>query len=352
MRFVGLSLIENDFHFQVQTLNLMNKTLFLAILIIFLFVQANGQSATAILSGTVQDSNGANVPNADITIKNAATGFERQTAANEDGNFVFVGLPPTKYTLEAVASGFARTQINDVALNINDRRTLRIVLQIAGAEAVVEVEATGREETATVATTVDKQFVENLPLNGRSFQSLIALTPGTVQTPANGYEPGQFSINGQRNTANYWTVDGVSANFGIQSSGFNSIADDGALPAASASGGTNALISIDALQEFKIQTSTYAPEFGRQPGGQIQLVSRSGTNNLTFTLFEYFRNDALDANDFFANRDGLARAALRQNNFGGTVGGSVFLPRFGEGGQRLYDGRNRTFFFFSTKACA
>ena len=305
------------------------------------------QSATATLSGTVEDANGAGVANAAVTITNEATSFERVTSSDESGDFVLANLPPATYRVRAAATGFGAKTVEGVDLNVNDRRTLRVALAVGEVSDAVTVVGSAREEMATVATTVDRGFVENLPLNGRSFQSLIALTPGVVQTPAYAYEPGQFSINGQRNSANYFTVDGVSANFGIQSSGFSSIADDGALPAFSAAGGTNALISVDALQEFKIQTSTYAAEFGRQPGGQVQLLSRSGTNNLNFTLFDYFRNDALDANDWFASRDGLERAALRQNDFGGTVCGPVFLPRVGEGGAPAYDGRDRTFFFFS-----
>src|SRR5678816_4958145 len=101
------------------------------------------------------------------------------------------------------------------------------------------------------------------------------------------------------------------------------------------------------MQEFRIQTSSFAPEFGRTPGGQVSIVTRSGTNEFRGTVFEYFRNDALDATDWFTNQSGQAKPALRQNDFGGVVGGPLFFPRFGEGGPSLYDGRNRAFFFFS-----
>ena len=175
-----------------------------------------------------------------------------------------------------------------------------------------------------MSTVIGNRFVENLPLNGRSFSSLIDLTPGVVLTPSNFYEQGQFSVNGQRPDANYFLVDGVSANLGTAGSGAN-LGQGGAgqLPATSAFGGTSNLVSLDALEEFRIQTSTFAPEYGRTPGAQISVVTKSGTNAFHGTAFEYFRNDKLDANDWFANRNALARPELRQNDFGGVLGGPI-----------------------------
>ena len=137
-------------------------------------------------------------------------------------------------------------------------------------------------------------------MNGRSFQTLIELTPGVVVYPKQREERGQFSINGQRPDANYWMVDGVGANIGSSSANLapgNGVA--GALGSFSVLGGTNSLVSVDAMQEFRIQTSTYAPEFGRTPGGQISIVTRSGTNQFHGTLFDYLRNDVFDANNWF-----------------------------------------------------
>ena len=175
-----------------------------------------------------------------------------------------------------------------------------------------------------MSTLIGNRFVENLPLNGRSFSSLIDLTPGVVLTQANFYDQGQFSVNGQRPDANYFLVDGVSANLGTAGSGTN-LGQSGAgqLPATSAFGGTSNLVSLDALEEFRIQTSTFAPEYGRTPGAQISVVTKSGTNTFHGTAFEYFRNDKLDANDWFANRGALARPELRQNDFGGVLGGAI-----------------------------
>src|SRR5262249_43051133 len=154
------------------------------------------------------------------------------------------------------------------------------------------------------------RFVENLPLNGRSFSSLIDLTPGVVLVPTNSFEHGQFSVNGQRPDANYFMVDGVSANLGLPAFGFGQ-GGTGQLPATNAFGGFSNLASQDALQEFRIQTSTFAPEFGRTPGAQISVLTKSGTNTFHGTAFEYLRNDVLDANNWFTNNKGLPKPALR-----------------------------------------
>ena len=190
----------------------------------------------------------------------------------------------------------------------------------------------------SVSTVVDQTFVKNMPLNGRSFQTLINLSPGVVAIPSNPENGGQFSVNGQRGSSNYWMVDGVSANVGIGVTTSGSGTGNGlggALGSFSVLGGTNSLVSVDSMEEFRIQTSTYAPEFGRTPGGQISIVTRSGTNQFHGTIFDYFRNDILDANNWFNTSitPPLPKAKERQNDFGGTVGGPIL--------------KNRTFFFFS-----
>src|SRR6202041_2336260 len=164
------------------------------------------------------------------------------------------------------------------------------------------------------------------------------LTPGVVLTTSNIQDSGQFSVNGQRAAANYWMVDGVSANIGVSSGANPGNGLGGTLGSFSALGGTNSLVSVDAMQEFRIQTSTYAPEFGRTPGGQISIVTRSGTNQFHGTLFDYVRNDALDANNWFngvniLNPTLIPKAKERQNDFGGTFSGPIV--------------NNKTFFFFS-----
>ncbi len=312
-------------------------------------IPVTAQNPTATLSGTVMDQNGAVIPGVRITVISIAQGFQREVTADDEGGFVVSFLPPGNYTVKTERDGFAPAEIRDVILNVNDRVRLSIQLKIGSIGQTVDVteNASLINDSMAVGTLVDRQFVENLPLNGRSFQSLFELTNGLVLTKT-GSEKGQFSVNGQRGNANYFTVDGVSANIGTSANTTLEQSGAGTLPGFSVSGGTNNLVSIDALQEFKIQTSTYAPEFGRTPGAQVSIVTRSGTNRFSGTLFEYFRNDALDANDWFANQKGLKRPPLRQNDFGVVVGGPVLLPSFGEGGrQPWYNGQNKTFFFFS-----
>jgi hypothetical protein len=326
-------------------------------LFVFLFllltaaITVTAQSATATLSGTVSDQNGALVSNANVAVINIAQGFQRNAVTTSDGTFVVSLLPPGAYTVKTEREGFTTSEVKNVVLNINDRVSLQIELKVGGVSGI-NVDVVDRislaNDSPAIGTVVDHQFVENLPLNGHSFQSLIFQTPGTIPTKANGSEGGQFSVNGQRADANYFTLDGVSANAGVSPAFGVGQGAAGTLPALSASGSTNNLVSLDALEEFKVLTSTYAPEFGRTPGGQIQMVTRSGTNELHGTLFDYLRNDVFDANDWFANANRLAKPALRQNDFGGVVGGPVVLPRFGEGGHGpAYNGRGKTFFFFS-----
>ena len=247
-----------------------------------------------------------------------------------------------------------------IKLNATDQRQLRVELKPADVVAAVKVEAAsqGVETGGTTSTTVSGQLVERLPLNGRSFQGLLYQVPGVV--PAAG--DGQISVNGNRSDANYFTLDGVSANIGVAPRtatvaigpyGAQGSADQrgaGSTPGFNASGSTANLISVDALQEIKIQTSVYSAEFGRQPGGQVQMTSKSGQNDYHFTAFEYFRNEALDANDWFSNRNRLGRSRIRQHDLGGTFSGPIYLPRFGEGGPMLYNGKNRTFFFAAFEA--
>ncbi|HEU0180443.1 MAG TPA: TonB-dependent receptor [Blastocatellia bacterium] len=310
--------------------------------------KTTAQSATATLSGSVTDQTGAAVANAGIKAVNTATNLERRTTSDSEGLFTLPLLPPGNYTILCERAGFAAVTKRDLVLNVGDQRTLLIQLRVGGVSATVNVtdEPALLNESPAVGTVVDRQFATNQPLNGRSFQSLIGLAPGVVFTPENVTAQGQFSVNGQRAGTNYFMIDGVSANFGTTGAATLYNTAGGALPALSAQGGTNSLVSVDALQEFSIQTSTYAPEFGRQPGAQVLIVTRSGANELRGSLFNYLRNDLFDANDYFANRNGLAKPALRQNDFGFTVGGPVVLPSrfFGPMG---YGGRDRTFFFVS-----
>ena len=308
------------------------------------------QSSTATLSGTVEDQTGAIVAGANIALVNVAQGSQRLATTNNEGRFVFPSLPPGQYSVTATREGFAPVEVKNVALNVNDQVALRIKLVVGEISQSVEVleGASLINESSEVATVVDRQFVANLPLNGRSFQSLLTLTPGVVQTRVSSNDLGQFSVNGQRADANYFTVDGVSANTAMSGSQNQGQTLAGTLPGLTVFGGTNNLVSVDALEEFKVLTSSYAAEFGRSPGAQVSIVTRSGTNDFHGSVFDYVRNDVFDANDWFTNRNRLRKPPLRQNDFGGVFHGPILLPRFGEAGkQPWYNGRNRSFFFFS-----
>jgi hypothetical protein len=316
-----------------------------------LLTKTYAQGATATLSGSVEDQAGAVVPGVNIAVISIAQGFQRSTMTSEEGIFVVPLLPPGNYTIKAEHEGFNAAELRDVTLNVNDRRTIKITLKVgdlAGQTVDVVDSPALIDESSAVGTTIDRQFVGNMPLNGRSVQPLINLTPGVVLTKASATEGGQFSVSGQRANANYFTVDGVSANIGVSVGASPYQAASGSLPGFGASGGTNNLVSIDALQEFKIQTSSYAAEFGRTPGAQVQLITRAGTNQFHGAAYEYFRNEAFDANDWFNNARKLAKPATRQSDFGFVLGGPILLPRFGEGGrQPWFNGKNSTFFFLS-----
>jgi hypothetical protein len=307
------------------------------------------QNITATLTGTVADQSGAVVPGVNVAAISITQGFQRSAMTNDEGTYVIPSLPPGEYRVKAEHEGFQTAEIRNVILNVNAYARVDISLKIGALKQNVDVLENPSliDETPSVGARVDGRLTQ-MPLNGRSFQQLLNFVPGVVISKATATEQGQFSVNGQRANANYFSIDGVSANIGVPTSASGGEQASGSLPGVAASGGTNNLVSIDALQEFKVETSSYAAEFGRSPGAQVILATRSGTNDFHGTLYEYFRNDVLDANDWFSNSRGQGRSALRQNDFGGVLGGPVLLPRFGEGGrQPWYNGKDRTFFFFS-----
>ncbi len=294
------------------------------------------QSPSATVTGEVTDQQGRAVPGATIVFTNLNTNIQSKTQTTGEGIYRLVSLQPGVYRANVSKDGFKSIVKGDIELHVQDQLSINFSLQVGSVTESITVEAGApliNTESATVSTVVDRQFAENLPLNGRSFQTLIQLTPGVVLTASNASDGGQFSVNGQRAASNYWTVDGVSANIGSSANFGAGNGLGGALPGFSVLGGTNSLVSVDALQEFRIQTSAYAPEFGRTPGGQISILTRSGTNQFHGTLFDYFRNSVLDANNWFANSAGLPKPQERQNDFGGTFSGPLI--------------KDRTFFFFS-----
>lgn len=306
------------------------------VVLFFLSAISRAQAPTAIVNGQVRDTSGAAIAGATVEIFNDATHVRYSTETNNEGIYSVPNLPPGTYHIQVSKPGFKTVIHPDIILNVQDAKAIGLTLPVGPISDTVTVEGGApliNTESAAVSTIVDRQFVENIPLNGRSFQSLIALTPGVVLTQASFNEQGQFSVSGQRADANYFSVDGVGANVGISAGGALGQSGSGTLPGASVTGGFNNLVSLDAMQEFRIQTSSFAPEFGRTPGAQISIVTRSGTNQFHGTAFDYFRNDVLDANDWFANERGQKKQPLRQNDFGGVLGGPII--------------KDRTFFFFS-----
>src|SRR5262245_29460889 len=295
---------------------------------------ARAQSDTATISGRITDESGQVLTQVQVRVTNLDTGVERSSESNGDGIYVTRNLRAGPYRLIVEKAGFRTIVLDDLVLAVQDVLGRNFTMQISPVRDSVTVTA-GREEqnlSPAVSTVVNRQFVEHLPMNGRSFQSLIQLTPGVLVTASGQGIEGQFSVNGQRTDTNYFTVDGVGVNFAGNISVNLGQNLGGTLPALTITGGTNSFVSLDAMQEFRIQTSSYSTESGRSPGAQIAIVTRSGTNEFHGTAYDYVRHEAFDARNWFSPPP-AAKPPLRQHDFGGTLGGPV--------------SRNRSFFFFS-----
>src|SRR6266403_412676 len=331
------------------------RSLFLLGIILILSSAASAQVDSASVSGVITDQSGGLVAGAEVQVSNSDTNVTFKTTSNQSGVYLVTGLKPGRYRVKVGKEGFKAIDLTDLVLNIQDSVNRNFALQIGSMSETISVEANSLsiDMSGAVSTVVDQTYVSNMPLNGRSFQDLILLTPGVVtQTPQLGGvsqlgKTGEFSVNGQRPESNYYTVDGVGANLGA-APGFvmeGGAGASGSVPAATALGTTQALVSVDDLQEFRVQSSTYSAEYGRNPGGQFAFETKSGTNQWHGTAYDYLRNDYFDANDWFndylrALNPTLTKPATRQNDFGGTFGGPVRVPG-------LYNGRDKTFFFVS-----
>src|SRR5688572_3309085 len=298
---------------------------------------AHGQTVVGRISGTVQDANGAGVPNASIKVINTANNSER-TATSDDGGFYTVtNLPAGTYTVEAEAKGYKKALVSGKNVTADARLTVDLKLEVGEVSETVEITSIAGETVNTtsgeVARVIDQQQVQNLALNGRNYIQLLSLVPGVALLNDDQLElttslaTGNQSINGNRGQTNNVTVDG---GFNLQS-------------------GSNASqinnVGIDYIQEVKIQTSNFSAEYGRNSGAQVSLVTRSGGNDFHGSAFEFIRNDKLDARPFFAP----VRPMLRFNNFGYSFGGPIFKDKlFFFGGQewkyirRLSNAQRRT----------
>ena len=312
---------------------------------------ATAQTESASISGTITDQQGALVPDTQIQIVNTDTGTILNTTTNKAGVYTAPGLKPGHYRILVTKQGFRQVDVRDITLNVQDSVNRNFTLSLGATSETIQVNGSSiniNTTDASVSTVIDRDFVENMPLNGRSFQDLLALVPGVtlVGNAGNGDNAGpgragDFTVNGQRTEANSFSVDGVSANVGTApglvgyGAGFG-----GGTAAETALGTTQSMVSVDALQEFRATTSTYSAEYGRTPGGQFSFTTRSGTNDWHGSAFDYFRNEVLDANNYFNNTEDVPREKERQNDFGGVLGGPIRIPH-------IYNGKDKTFFFFS-----
>ncbi|MBZ2177591.1 MAG: carboxypeptidase regulatory-like domain-containing protein [Acidobacteriota bacterium] len=294
-----------------------------------------GQTITATAVGTVTDPSGAAVPGAAITITNTQTGASRNTVTDGAGNYTFAFLTPGSWSVSVEAKGFQKATTQPVSLSVDQVARFDIRLTVGQSTESVQVTAGAillQTEDATVGTVIDSQKVVELPLNGRSFVQLALLTPGVNPgTPGSitvrrlrgsvGQDVG-MSANGARDTQNRFYYDGIEA-MDLDSYSFSFSP------------------SIDAINEFKVQSSTYSAEIGGAPGGQVNLTTKSGSNTFHGTAWEFNRNDRFTALNAFQPRfPGAKPPRLNRNQFGANVGGPVVLPK-------LYNGKDKTFFFFN-----
>ncbi|MEI9977689.1 MAG: TonB-dependent receptor [Edaphobacter sp.] len=301
-----------------------------ALLFVYLFAHSMfAQSTNASVTGFIQDSSKAFIPGVTVVAINTGTDAQFVTKTDKSGSYELPSLPAGPYRMQIEKPGFKTILKENLDLHV--QAALEVNFQMAVGSSSESVTITGTtadvQMNGTVSTVIDRQMIENMPLNGKDLQTLFELSPGTILnaggTAANG---GGFSVDGQRPTANYLTIDGASGNAFVSiSSAAGNVT--GATIATSASGGTNGILPVDAIEEYRMDTSTYTAENGRTPGGQIQVRTRSGTNEFHGTLFENFRNQVLDAKDWFVKYNNIPQSQLRMNDFGGTLGGPLLRSK-------------------------
>jgi Carboxypeptidase regulatory-like domain len=312
---------------------MIKKLCFVAIIFV-LTLRCGAQATMADMVGSVLDPSGAGIPHATVVANNVATNVKHTGISEADGNYRIGQLPPGNYDIIVEAPGFSRLVRTGVILQVNQHVHLDLTMQVGQQTQTVEV--TGQPplletESSSVATVVGERLVNQLPLNGRNFVQLATLTPGVtgVGTSASGTIEGgtrpddkragsEIFANGNREGDNNYLIDGTDDNERL----------------------TLSIVlrpGIDSVQEFQIQTSNYSADIGRNSGAVINVVTKSGTNELHGSVFEYLRNSAVDARSYF-NRVGSAFPSFRLNQFGGSLGGPVVIPK-------LYHGKDKTFFF-------
>lgn len=315
---------------------------------------AFGQETRGTITGIVTDSQGAVLPGAAVTVTNTATNTSTSTVTTGDGVYTVPFLTPGRYTVAAEVAGFKKLVREGIEVRVGDRITLNLTLEPGGVQEIVTVSAENVPQidaaSATFGQVIDRRRVSELPLADGNPFALARLAPGvsvfgtgflgTGTQPFSTTDPSSITTNGATG-GNEFTLDGAPNTVDERPQTGNRI---GQQPPA------------DAVQEFKVTTSSFDAQQGHTAGASIDVAIRSGTNNFRGTLYEFVRNDVLGANNFFTNRsaslgldeNGKAkRPARRYNRFGGTIGGPIYFPSFGAGDRWYYSGRDRTFFFFS-----
>ncbi len=286
--------------------------LMVLILLSFGSVRMHAQTTEGVIVGAVHDAQGAAAPGVKVEVTNLATGFTRSDTTNDTGSFRLLALPAGTYKLRAEKSGFATLAIDQIEVLVGETRTVDLSVKVASQSETVEVTgavATVDTETQRIGDVITQAQVTSLPLNGRDFAQLALLNPGVAAFGGGGGQQGGeggssgYSSNGQRSSSNNFMVDGVDNN------NYND-------------GSVGQLPSIDSIQEFQVQTNNYSAEYGRNSGSVVNLVTKSGTNKLHGSVYDFLRNDAVDARNFFANPDASA-PELRLNQFGATLGGPI-----------------------------
>src|SRR5262249_46496294 len=281
-----------------------------------IFSRAVIASPTGSIAGSVKDPTGAVVPGVKIGLTNTATNVQVSAISNENGRFEFPQLAPASYSLVAESAGF-KTPIVNVLVQVDQITRVDVSLQVGDIVQEVQVQAVApvlEADKTTLSSVVESRTIANLPLNARQYLDLALTAPDELPS-SNGTQGGGFNVTGARSQSNVFLLDGVS-NVDTQ---VNSALGNFRI--------------TDAVQEFAVQTSVATAEFGRGTGGQVSIVTKSGTNQFHGSVFEFLRNDALDAADFFTNRSGGKKAPLHRNQYGGTFGGPIM--------------KNKTFFFGS-----
>src|SRR5262245_2383492 len=301
-------------------------------------------STTGNITGTVRDPQGAAVPKAEVTIVDEKTAVSRTITADDNGFFNFTAVPAGIYSVSTSPAGFKKTLVTHVDLHVNENKNVNLDVQVGQVTETVTITGEAAQielRSGEVSSLVSQKQVTELPLNGRNYAQLALMVPGVspvtqagaggaFAAKGTGLDSGaDMSVNGNQSNANLWTVDGVN-NMDV--------------------GSNRTLLvfpSVDSIQEFRVERNSFSAEFGQAQGAVINLITKGGSNTFHGSFFEFYRNDALNANNFFLNRAGQPKPKLNYNNYGFNLSGPVYVPRFGEGGPAVKGFKNRAFFFWS-----